>query len=557
MANRRRANRAPAVGAESLLHRWLCRLSLPLPMLFYLVLVLSLVLDNRLDGRGLEYLADGAYADAALAGTLARAQSHGLIKGEPVPPLRDTLWRGILAAGVALGADTRTTALLVAMLAGLLVLAFSHRWASGILAEPAYVLLGTGMVVLAPGFVTDAVSGTSRPLATLLVMIAGCLQVRAARARKTVLPVSAFLPVALASWLRIEYVLVWPVLCVHALFLALVTDPPNKSGLRLLVRMMLGGLGIALCLLPLLALNWWILQVPWPRDVGVPLSLDLWWLAPREVLPAYLASVQTGIAAAQQALLGIGLFQVAGGRWLICLGILALGILSLYRVDVRAHLAILVLLVLLPLFYTLLGPHVGWEAGPHLFNALSPLCALTATLGVMSWPRMLEPSFARKWGQPHGRTIAYLLALGAGLLFVLYGSVFTAIDLREWNQALVARESARQALSRTLGTYPTNNLSVVTDEPGWLAYRHNMVSLDLTGEFSPSMLRLVERDGRLSGERLNELLRSERPDLFILWNRDYEPLVPVGGITPAAWSPAPEAGNGAPLVRQVKWPAGS
>jgi hypothetical protein len=276
-------------------HRWsihrLLRWLLPLVMM---IGVLGALLVERKAAGGSSFIEDRAYADMAVARTLVLDGTYGLQPGAPCPAVRDTLWRLALAIAGWLVGSVRVAALLLGTLCAVGTLLLTLRLARLLFPFPPFILYAAVLLTAAPGLLTNALSGTSLPLATLLVTAACLLQVEGMRDRRPVLSLGSTALVGLLTWIRLEFVWVWIVFWAQAVIRLTPEGPGKGRRAAAAVKGAAGVLLIGLMLLPLFAWNLHLLSVLWPQAAGAPMTLNAWAARPPGDVLAQGAALRSG-----------------------------------------------------------------------------------------------------------------------------------------------------------------------------------------------------------------------------------------------------------------------
>ncbi|MBU1692941.1 MAG: hypothetical protein KKC51_03145 [Verrucomicrobia bacterium] len=537
------------------LHRWsihrLLRWLLPLVMM---ISVLGALLVERRAAGGSAFIEDRAYADMAVARTLVLDGTYGLQPGAPCPAVHDTLWRLALAIAGWLVGSVRTAALLLGTLCAVGTLLLALRLARLLFPFPPFTLYAAVLLTAAPGLLTNALSGTSLPLATLLVTAACLLQVEAMRDRRPVLSIGSAALVGLLAWIRLEFVLVWIVFWAQAVIRLTPEGPGKGRRAAAAVKGAAGALLIGLMLLPLFAWNLHLLSVLWPQAAGAPMTLNAWATRPPgDVLDQGVSLTLRAIPALFGSATGVPMMQGVVGRLFVWFGAgLILG-LTVRRGEEYPYLLIPLLLVLVPAGLALFYPYMGADSAAVVLGSLGPLFLIAAAFGIFRLPFAVENLY-RKWkaGLPEatGFDIWWTAAGGFLLLLALVGmGRFAARTAVERTDAMQARQFVSDVL--VSGRVPATR--IVTDAPGWLAFTHAVPLLDLGGEFTPDLLPALGPDGRWRQDALEEFLLEQPADLLILWKEDQDDIKEWLGGQPL--TPPPMRRLYPPVVRPLHPPA--
>ena len=507
------------------MHRWsFQRIVLWLaPVLLLLGVLCALLLARRAAGVSATAAEERALADWSVARTLVTDHVYGLQASTPAPLLKDSLWRILLAvAGWFTGSVQAAAWLLGALCAAgtlLVLLALARR----LFPFPPFIYFAAALAVIMPGLATQALSGTSIPLAMLLATAAALAHVDGLQGRRRILPAWAAVFVGLLLWIRVEFAVLWLIFWVHALCMMKPAGAKGEGRRVAAVRGLSGLFVLALFMLPLVARNVRLLEVPWPQMPGAALSAQaLAGLAPARMIGRSLALAWDVLPGLFASASGVPLLQNGLGRLYVWFGVILLGVLAGWRVGDRAHTLALFDVVLAPVFLALVIPFLGMDSATTVLGALGPMFTLAAAFGIFRAPFLAEQLY-RKWkeGLPEAEGFVIWWALAGGVLLlvaVLSMGRFTSRSVREMADRGRVRESASRLLLS--GRIPVR--SAVTDLPGWMAFAHDLPILDLTGEFSPGLLTYVGEDGQWSREGLDRVRQEQKPDVAVLGGPDAE-----------------------------------
>jgi hypothetical protein len=497
--------------------RWLA------PTFTFVVAICAVVIRQKASAAGLAFLDDRAYRSLAVARMLAEHQTYAFQAGERIPAVHDVLWRLVLGVIGLFSANGVAIVYLLGGACGMVTLLLCFRLANRLFPFPPFIIYSSILLIAAPCFLVDIVDGAPTALATLLMTAAILLHMEGLTGRRAPLPLACAWLVGLLMWIRIEFGLVWLVFSVHAFALGWARPRKEKPVLLVITRSGTGILVLALCLFPLIAWNHKVIGVPWPRAMGAPFALDLWLSGtPAQALRSHLDMTKSAMAPAFSQWASTPFLAGVLERALTWFGALFIAGLSLWRAEERPYTIILFLLVLLPVFFALAVPYVGWSGAPILFGTLGPLFVIAAAFGIFRIPFLMENLY-RKWkpGLPAAPGFnAWWIAMGSILLLVSIarnGSL-----MHRWSAAREAQTAARRSVLAVLAGGQVEGKRVVTDEPGWIGYATGRHVLDLTGEFSPEVLTCLGRSGRLDPPALGSLLKEQKPDSVVLWNPDNE-----------------------------------
>jgi hypothetical protein len=527
--------------------RWL------IPTFTFVVAVCAVVIRQKASSAGLAFLDDSVYRSLSVARALLENQVYAFQGGERIPAVQDALWRVLLAVVGGLSGDLGGASYLLGAACGMVTLLICFRLARLLFPFPPYILYSSILLIAAPRLLADAVDGTPAALATMLVTAACLLHIEGLSERGAPLPMAAAWLCGILMWIRIEFGLLWLVFSVHAFILSFTRSHKENPVFLAVTRSLTGVLILALCMFPLLAWNFEVIRVPWPQAAGAPFTLDVWLSAtPAQVLGSYFGMAGNGILPAFSRLYSTPFLSGLLERVLTWFGVLFIAGLSMWRKEERPYTVVLFLLALLPPFYALIYPYMGWQTASLLFSTLGPLCVLVACFGIFRAPFLVENLYRRwKSGLPAPSGFAaWWITMGSLLLLVslLHNGALMRRRIRALEQEAALRRSV-------LGSFEAGHVEgklVATDAPGWLSFASGRRVLDLTGEFAPEVLACLGSGGRLDPVALETLLKEKKPDSLVIWTRDYEfalPLMPHRLAEPAAGAGT----NEWPKVAAVNW----
>ncbi len=510
------------------MHRWrFYRFFRVLTPALLLVLVLSVImLSRRASGVNRVFPDDAAYADLAVARVLWSDHTYGLHAREPSGAGFDAGWRILLAAAGGLTGDAVASGFLLNLIFSLITLLAVLRMTRLLFPFPPFGYFAIALLILSPGLTGDALSGTSASLATCLVTVASLLHMEGIRGMRSVLPLSAAVLIGGAVWLRVEFALVWLLFFVHALVLSWIPYRNRPRPSAVVFRGINGILMILLLALPLLAWNMWVIQVPWPRFPGVPMSMDAWsFERPAAAFSHMMELVGSGWPEARARLGAIPVMSVGFSRFLVMIGIVLIVGLSFVETPGRPFTLTACIVLLFPLLYALVYPYTGWFSADRVMRAFHPVLVVTAAYGVFRLPFAVE-KLVLSW-KPHTPT-----TYGFRIWWVVVGGVLMLMGFtqgvrehRAGVRELLQREAVRSEISRAVEREGLFRDVFITDEPGWPAYRHDLSLIDLSGQFSLDVLLRVADEGRIDPERLRELFELRLPGAVLLWRSEKDDVV--------------------------------
>ncbi len=505
-----------------------------LPLLAFVFLFTASSLYKRSVVGGQAFVSDDAYRNLVVAQTLASSHVYGAGPDETILFMPDGLWRVLLAVGDRIGGNAVFVTLLLGLLLGGLALLVMLRLSNRLFPYPVFGYVVAALLILSPGLVSVSLSGESTALAMLLVMGTLLLHLTSFSTPRWGLPLTATCLMGFTLWIRIEFISVWILLWIHTLVMTGFVAPSQRPSRGVLFLRGINGLLIlALFLLPVLAWNTVVTGVPWPRMPDMPMSLNAWHPAadgPAAAWQATLHWMQVGWSKAYTQFYPILLPEGWIGRFFLGLGAVLL-LVQAYRYDKeRPSLLFLLLLLLVPFLLGLFYPYLGSSAFTIVARSLQPAGILLAAYGVVRLPFMLEKGirthllsritpahlFKAWWGAAGG-----LLLLSALLSQVSHLRSETA-DVRD------AVEN-RQQLSDVMAEHALLRDRFISDQPGWLVWRHGVRCIDLRGEWTPEILPYVRGSGRYDVEALELHLNrmNPPPGVLVAWEPAWHDMIGI------------------------------
>ena len=495
-----------------LLFRWL------VPVFVFVVALCAVVVRQKTVGADLSFLDDGTYADLAVARNLIEKQAYALYPEQPAPAVRHALCRLTLALIALITRDEGTAAYLLGAVFSLMTILFCLRLSHLLFPFPPFIMYSAVLLILAPSLLLNTVDQPSRAMSSALFLAACLFHVEGLSERHPPLPMRSALLVGLLMWIQLEFFLLWMVFFIHAIVINRLRRARSINLAFVVTRGLTGAFLLALCVFPLIAWNFSVIQVPWPQAVGAPFVMDTWLSAgPREAVRTYFSLASGALPLTFLKLYATPFLSGLFERMVVWFGVLFIAGLAIWRPEERPHTLLLFLLFLMPACYTLVYPFLGWQAATPVFSALTPLCIISASFGLFRIPFLLE-SLCQKWNQrlpaAFGFRVGWIV-LGSILLVVCLIRNNSLLDRR--NSSLVEQMNSRAVVSSVVKSGIIRGKRIVTDRPGWLAYTHRARVVDLTGEFTPQVLACLDNKGRIDASPLGAYLAGEKPDSMILW----------------------------------------
>jgi len=516
-------------------------LSWLIPILIFLVLLCASVHQLKIAAGELSYREDTVFADMGVARNILSAAGYALTPGQPAPPLEDTLWRGGVSAIAGMCRSLRAAPLILGALCAMGTILVAMYGAFRLTRRPLTGLAVGVVAAVSPGVLHAAVSGTSTSMAMLLVTAAAVAQMSLAPARRP-LSVTAALLLSLACWIRIEFVLLWPVFLVHgALMSAWAPGEGLAERASVLGRAVQGTVVVALLISPIFTWTALRVGVGWPRLPGVPLSADTWANSPIAALSELLALWRPAVVASFSALQQVPLLESNWPRALVWVGLAVLLVGALKRRELAGTALLPLTLLMLPLLQALVYPYLGNSSYPILLASLEPLCGLVLILGLCEVPFViagLAEAIARNrvwsWVQFGWRVSALAVVVFSLLPGLLRNS-------RVYRSEVASRTEVRNQLSSRILEGDLAAEGYVVDQPGWVGYSFDVALVDLSGRFSPDVLACVGTDGNLDRNLLTEVLADRTAYPAIVWGHEV--------VLPESYRPEPagSTASGVPM----------
>ncbi len=496
-------------------------------MLVLLLLAIMVLPSHRTATGEREFLADEAYRNLVVAQTLRQSSTYGIHADHPIPMFNDTLWRGLLAASHWLFDDLRVGVNAWGLVLTIITLSLLMRLSRLVFPFPLFVYFVGGLFILRPGTIAGALSGLATPLALCLVTAAVVFHLERLAVTGRGLPVRSAVCIGLAAWLRLEWIVVWLALWLHVFIVAWIPAPQQPRAGASFFRGLNGLLLIALLLLPLFAYNASHLQsiwagqwIPWLRLPGIPMAADAWATlgaatALAETVTHIQAGWRLGFAAMGNLLFGQGLFVAL----FFTIGYVLLLIQGIRSREDRGHLFFVLWPWSVPFFFGLLYPYVGVDGLEVLIQSVAPVLTLVVAFGAVRMPFVFASSFSKRWPAYTSDQMFRYWWTGAGAILVLALMVGQWQQTRGYRAALNTRMDERQTLTQAIEENGLMRDRFVTDEPGWLVWRHRARVMDLQGEWTPQLIEALDATGAFEPDALERVAfrMQPPPTAVVLW----------------------------------------
>ena len=503
-------------GHFQLLFRWL------VPVFVLVVALCAVVAQRKVVDAGLPFFDDGTYADFAVARNLIEKQAYALYPEQPAPAVRDVLCRLTIALTALVTGDEGAAAYILGAVFSLMTILICLRLSRLLFPFPPFVMYSAALLILAPSLLLNAVDQPSLAMSSAFFIAACLFHVEGLSERHMPLPMRSALLVGLLMWIQLEFFLLWIVFFVHAIVMNRLNRVRSINTAFVVTRGLTGAFLLALCVFPLIAWNFSVIQVPWPQAIGAPFAMDAWLSAgPGEAVRTYFSLAGGALPLAFSKLYATPFLSGLFERIVVWFGVLLITGLAIWRPEERPYTLLLFLLLLMPACYTLVYPYLGWQAAAPVFSALTPLCIVAASFGIFRIPFLVE-GLCRGWKQEPAASgfRAEWIVMGSILLLVCISRNSSLLDRR--NSFLVEQMVSRAAVSYVIKSGAIQGKWIVTDRPGWLAYTHRARVVDLTGEFTSQVLACLDDKGDIDTSKLGAYLAGEKPDSMILWTPENE-----------------------------------
>ncbi len=487
-------------------------------LLAFFVLLYFLGLMHKPKADAWAFTSDGAYFDLAVARTLSSQGFLGLGETGRIPATSDTLWHLVLSSMQQVVENPVAAPVLLSCVMAIWLLCQIRTWPLRVRPESP-VLPILLMVAVSSSLAADVLSGRSLVLASVLTLLMLVSYIEGMPCEQWPLSPLVAWWAGLAMLVRVEMLVIWLALVVHALAVGHFRVGRGQGVVFPLFRFLVGLLVVGLALTPALAWNLSLLANPWPRFPDAPMSLDAWSIQPPGL--TFATSLNLSLSA-----LGGSYFRaltVPILRGFLPLAFMLVGLvvsLQEARQD-RTRLAgtLGLALLLVPLLFALIYPYVGWGAADHVFRALQPAWAVWIALGVVYTTDFLgqrmSPSAKKEmpWLTPRW------MAVGLFALLILSGFGLNLAAGRDEARQVARQQSARGRIAHELGTVQENQV-IASDRVGWLAYTRGGRLLDLTGRVTPIVLAFRTPSG-WQGPEAAGYLRQEGVTHLVLFSEEY------------------------------------
>lgn len=507
-------------GQVPIMHRWSFQRLVRwlIPVLLYAVSLCAVVLQQKETAGDIEFVADDVYRDLAVARTLATTHDYGLEPGTNTVAWRNSLWRLLVALAGSLTGRFQGALCFLTGAAGCITLLLVLRAAHSLFPFPPFVLYAAVLLVLGPGLLESATSGTATTLVSALVLWAVLAHVEGLKEGETPLGRGVITPLGLAALIRVELWVFWPLLVMHAWLVTLLERRRDGTLGFVLLRAVTGLFVLSLFVAPLVAWNLRVIRVPWPQMPGAPITADaLAQQSPAQALALYRALAGQGVRAAFKALHSAYWMRGVVERVLTWAGAVFIAVLAFFRKEERPFSVILWIMLVTPIFLGLLYPIMGPSAVAVVGEALMPLGVLASAFVIFRIPFVIEAMYRRfKQGLPEPTGFQVWWASAGGFL-ALVALMHSVSLFKEQHHELAAVSIAREQVLRTLSENVPDDVPIASDQPGWMAWTQRRPVVDLSGESSPELLAALDENGKWNLNDLTEDLLRMGVTHVVLW----------------------------------------
>jgi len=479
---------------------------------------------------------DSSYLDLATVNQLDRGVGYIASFPERQAFSESVLWQALLFIAVKIFKDTVVAAYLVGFACSIGVLLVAISIARRMLGFQPYVFAAACVLAISPALTTAATTGGALSMAMLLVMLSVKRHLEGLSGKGLVLPVSSAIYIGLAMLIRVEFIVLWLVMCLHA-GLSVLFKWRNDIKPALVGIQAASGLVVCFIVLwPIVHLNMQLISVPWPVSVGSDIVVEAGGNVAGEVSAAMVARVLDGYLYLLDGSNVFGLVEFL----VLLLGLMMLLYAGMAEKKKRVLLLPLFVVALVPGLYGLLSVFTGPDGKYVVLNAFVPFFLITGIFGVFRLPGVIHPK--SKW------------AVGLAIALVVVMGVRTSLNERK---NIAERDAMLDWQSRYHGLIGEVNESrtvCMTDRAGYPAFLNRQHVVDLGGRSSIAVLRCVNDAGQLDDEKTLELARAREPDLLVLWEEENYALASrierLLGRSAVSDLTGPE---GHPLVFRINW----
>jgi len=223
-------------------------------------------------------------------GIWSEKQAYALYRSRRRRRCTTWLWRLAVALTTVITGNEGTAAYILGAVFSLVTILMCLRLSHLLFPFPSIHRVFGGSSHPCTVLLLTAVDQPSLAMSTTLFIAACLFHVEGLSERRTPLPMRSALLVGLLMWIHLEFFILWIVFFVHAIVMNVFNHERSTSTAFVVTRGLTGAFLLALCMFPLLAWNFSVIQVPWPQVVGAPFVMDTWLSAgPVEAIRSYLS----------------------------------------------------------------------------------------------------------------------------------------------------------------------------------------------------------------------------------------------------------------------------
>lgn len=470
------------------------------------------------------FIDDQAYQHLVISENLNQTLQYGALPDEPLPMVDSMIWQGLMAVAqfFPFSADSAAVGLgvIFAMVTLLVLIRLSHS----IFAFPLYAHVSAALLVLSPTLIMEALRGTGAPLGMALTAGALTLHIESMRKSGHGLPLSAAALLGLALWMRIEFVVIWLLLWLHAAIAAFIPAEKRPGRVATFFRGLNGMLIFALFLLPIATWNMLHMGVPWPRLPNVPLAADIWaHMGAGAAWQTTQAQIMQGLAVSSE------LFRQTawpGGFFFglfFLLGYVLMAVQVIRSSDDRVLLLFLLIPWVTPFFMALLYPYLGSASFSTVSVSFAPILLLMVSYGVVRLPFIVRSIVRERIPQLTSDQTFRIWWGAAGAIMLLVALLGMARERRALAADIARHDEMRQVITRTIEEHGLIRDHFLTDRPGWLTWAHGLRVVDIRSNWTPPLLRAVALEGGYDPERLTAYMGTlaPPPSVVIVWDEAF------------------------------------
>ena len=493
--------------------------------LVLLILIFTRLLSIQVAPDGSRFFVDDeTYQHLVIAENFSQTLQYGALPDAPLPMLNSMIWQGLIAVAHVLSLSVDAAAVGLGVIFAIVTLLVLIRLSHSVFSLPLYAHATAALLVLSPTLIMEALRGTGAPLAMALIAGALTSHIESIKQNGRGLPLTSALLLGVALWMRIEFVVIWLLLWLHAGIAAFI-PAAKRPGIGATFFRGLNGLIIfALFLLPVAAWNTIQLGVPWPRVPTAPLAADLWVQAGAGVAwQATQAQIMQGLAMAT------GAFREAawpGGFFFglfFLLGYVLMVIQVVRSADDRVLFLFLLVPFVTPFFMALVYPYLGSDSFHIVSLSFAPILLLLVAYGVVRLPFIVRAIVRDRIPQLTSDRSFHIWWGATGAIVVLAALLGMARERRALEADIARNDEIRQVITRTIQDHGLSRDHFLTDRPGWLTWAHGLRVVDIRANWTPPLLQAVALEGGYDPDSLTAFIEtlSPPPSVVMVWSEEF------------------------------------